>query len=211
MRSILSLVALSFILPACGEPQSASQGSGGQSNAAGVAGRVTTSSGGTLADAGSTSGGTSSRNTGGGSGSFNQGGSTASGGSGAAGGIASSCVCPPSAPVASGLCDSGCDGQVCVYEDCAGRGFLQSACASGTWFEVQQICGDTQCGPPNMPSEMNCAPGYVCVYVASAPSSVQCRPHHCGTGPITCDCLGSSCTGTCSSYGPKWFTCGGTG
>jgi len=152
---------------------------------------------------------------GGSSGSGGAGGSRAGAGSGGTSGGAGSagtggtgpddCVCPSAAPLSGGACPNDCGGPVCAYEDCDGEGFIQAGCA-GEWVTIQTACGDKPCGPEGAP-ETSCAPGTACIQVVGgALPSYSCVPHHCGSGPIGCDCI-ESCPGECTRTGGTTFTC----
>jgi len=183
-----------------GSSTGGSGGSGGSSAAGGSGGSSASGgSGGSAASSGS--GGSSA-----GAGNAGAAGSAASAGTanGGTGGIAPGCECPATAPLSGGPCPEDCAEPVCAYEDCDGEGFIQAACA-GEWIIIQQACGDKPCGNDDMTS---CAPGTVCIQiVGGVVSGYTCVPHECGTGAITCDCLGSNCPGECTRTGGTTFTC----
>jgi len=219
--------ALVVLLIACGDPESpggtasgsggqAGSGAGGKGGSSAGAGNGGSSGKGAGGTAGSTVGGSGGAAASGGSGgsvaSGGSGGSSAASGSGASagtgnggtGGITPGCECPPTAPFGGEVCAEDCAEPLCAYEDCDGEGFIQAAC-SGEWLVIQQECGDKPCGDDNMTA---CAPGTVCIQVVGgALSGYTCVPHECGTGPITCDCLGSNCPGECTRTGGTTFTC----
>lgn len=199
-RLWLSIAASTAFVACTSEPASTSGSAktdAGERFDAGAGGR---GSGGTSSTGGSPSTG------GGGSVSTGGGGSSGTGGSvGSGGGTGKPCICPAAAPVGGGICPPECEGHQCAYEDCAGAGFIQAACAGGSWFDIQQACGDKQC--PRSPTPLVCGPGFVCMEVEGGAVRYECRAHSCGTGPITCDCLTQPCAGQCSQTSGTDFTC----
>jgi len=220
-------VALFLVLTGCSDPESPSGttggsagqagggagGKGGSSAGAGLggssgdgaggsAGSSTGGKGGSGGSAGSSTGGKGgSGGSAAGAGNAGVGGSSASAGTG---GISPGCECPTTAPFGGEACAEDCSGPPCAYEDCDGEGFIQAVC-TGEWIVIQQACGDKPCGND---ITLTCAPGTVCIQVVGgAISGDSCVPHECDTGPITCDCLGSSCPGECTQVGGTTFTC----
>jgi len=193
-------------LIACGEPEgSEPSGSGGS------AGQANAGSGG---DAGRTDGGGAGAGdaTGSGGSPDSEGGQTGESGSrqasagesAAAGSGNESCVFPDTVPVGGGECPAACEGKTVAYEDCDGEGLVQAACG-GDWFILQSACGDHQCQAGGL--DQTCGIGSVCMELISGAHLLECRPHGCGTGPITCDCLQDACPGTCTQTGPLDFSC----
>ncbi len=91
-----------------------------------------------------------------------------------------------------------------AYEDCDGVGLRQVTCATD-WFVVESACGDHRCQNPTFNAE-SCGAGEVCALLQGGAQIAQCMTHACGTGPITCDCLGEVCPG-CTQTGVLDFTC----
>jgi hypothetical protein len=190
-----------WAMVACSEPDTVSSpgsaGAGGSSQTAGesTGGRADEPSAGE-----SSVGGASELPSGGAAG---LGGQMPAGGSTGVGG-AGDCVLPPQAPVSGSECPAACEGKVFAYEDCDGAGLVQAGCATD-WFVFEAACGDHLCQDPVFNGE-TCGTGMVCALMQGGAQIPQCSAHDCGTGPITCDCLGAACPG-CVQTGVLDFTC----
>jgi hypothetical protein len=196
------LVACSFA--ACSEPDSASSSAGAGGESPSAAGASSAGDSGVVDGAGEGPvGSPGGASTGGAEGMAGQ---MAAGGSPGAGGEpgVSVCVPPPVAPVSGSQCPAACEGELIAYEDCDGEGFLQVACATD-WFVIQQACGDHLCQEPAFAGQ-SCSAGQVCALMQGGAQLPECRAHGCGTGPITCECLGEACPG-CTQTGVLDFTC----
>jgi hypothetical protein len=191
------------MLWACGKPEVES--SGGSAGAAGKLGQAGSSSGassgggaGNGASAGDAARGGSGDVTAGGA--PDQGGESADGG--APGDVDGKCVPPQTVPVSGSDCSAAC--KLVAYEDCDGAGLVQAACG-GEWFLIEQTCGSHKCLDPAFDGQ-SCGAGMVCTLQQGGAQIPECRPHACGTGPITCDCLADVCPG-CQQTGVLDFTC----
>jgi hypothetical protein len=135
-----------------------------------------------------------------GAGSGGRGGQSGEGGPG--------CVCPSTAPADRAACDASCAAHDCAYEDCNGAGLVVARCASGSWSVTTSSCGTQRCGPVGSQAQSFCSEGSVCIQQSGgALSPEECRPHACGSGPITCSCLGLSCPGQCTQAAALYFIC----
>jgi hypothetical protein len=205
-RWVVVPLSLACCFAACSDPDTASDSSA--AGAAGESPQVSGSSSGGSSGAGQSAGegslgGAGDLATGGAVGAAGQ---ASTGGSGEAGGAPSSadCLLPNQAPVSGSECPASCEGELVAYEDCAGDGLLQVACASN-WFVIESACGDHLCQDPVFNGE-SCGPGAVCALMQGGAQIPQCMVHDCGTGPITCQCLSELCPG-CVQTGVLDFTC----
>ncbi len=203
-RWVVLPVIVAGCFAACSEPDTAS--SDGFAGAAGDAQQTSGSSSGGNSGAGQSAGESSLGS--GGDGATDVGGQMSAGGTGDAGGAPGSggadCVLPSEAPVTGSECPAGCEGKLVAYEDCQGEGLLQFACATD-WFVFQGPCGDHLCQDPAFNGQ-SCGPAMVCAVMQGGAQIPECMAHGCGTGPITCECLGALCPG-CFQTGVLDFTC----
>lgn len=182
------------------EPTGAGGGTGKSNQGGGSSGASTGGSTGKGGSAGETAqGGNGGVSAGGASG---QGGKSEVGGGGGAAGDGGKCMPPKMVPVSGSDCSTSC--KLVAYEDCAGAGLVQAACG-GQWFLIEQKCGNHKCQDPAFNGQ-SCGTGMVCALQQGGARIPECRPHACGTGPITCDCLADVCPG-CQQTGVLDFTC----
>jgi hypothetical protein len=134
------------------------------------------------------SGGAAGRTGTGGAGS---GGRAGTGGStGGAGGAGPRC--PTSLPPAGTECrDLG--GIQCFYEDCSTHGRTSATCPAGVWESHSSPCGPAICQ-----HGANCPVGQICMQNVGGAVTTLCMDNPCGTGPVSCACLG--CSQTCQAY-----------
>jgi hypothetical protein len=135
-------------------------------------------------------------------------GATGSGGSGATPDGGPGCSCPPTPPADRAACDATCAGRECAYEDCDRAGLVIASCRQGTWSVSTSACGSQRCGPVGSQAQTFCSENFVCIQQSGgALFPEECRAHECGSGPITCGCLGLSCPGQCTQASALYFLC----
>ena len=109
------------------------------------------------------------------------GGSAGMAGNGGRGGNPSS-TCPETPPNDASSCGSA--GLACFYEDCGGDGRTVARCLAGAWDVENGACAAPICEADG------CDAGDVCIGVTGGTVIVNCVSNPCGTGPVTCDCVG---------------------
>lgn len=139
-------------------------------------------------------------------------GGSADGGVADGAGIAS--ACPTAAPSNASPCPTSLQGTSCYYDDCSASGGRKRAVCSSSgsaqpaWAVDSFPCGvQTMCAGDG--AGQSCPVGQVCLVLESGSRTVQCVPHSCGTGPITCDCVQGCFTGCSMSSAQQavTFTC----
>ncbi|HVY31017.1 MAG TPA: hypothetical protein VHB79_30880 [Polyangiaceae bacterium] len=207
-RCSVMCVFAACVLAACGSPDD--EPSGGAAGMAGKLGQAGSSSGasagggaGKGASAGDTAQGASDTMAGGAPGQAGEPavGGTPGGEAGAPGEVGE-CVPPKEVPVSGSDCSTAC--KLIAYEDCNGAGLVEAGCG-GQWFLFTSKCGSHKCLDPAFDGQ-SCGAGQVCALQQGGARIAECRPHSCGTGPITCDCLADVCPG-CQQTGALDFTC----
>jgi hypothetical protein len=207
-------LAATCVIGGCGEDSdspggSGTGGAGGSSAAAGNdGGSATDGSSATSGSAGQAGSAGSSGGTGASGGMAGAGGAGTGGGGGTGGDGGPGCSCPPTPPADRAACDAMCAGRDCAYEDCDGAGLVVASCRQEAWSVITSTCGSQRCGPAGSQAQTFCSDGFVCIQQSGgALFPEECRTHECGSGPITCDCLGASCPGQCTQAAPLYFLC----
>jgi hypothetical protein len=71
-----------------------------------------------------------------------------------------------------------------VYERCNDTGLVHATCDSnGMWATTTSDCSAATC------QGQSCGAGNVCAAQVGGALFIGCRPHTCGDGPLTCDCV----------------------
>jgi hypothetical protein len=70
-----------------------------------------------------------------------------------------------------------------VYERCDDTGLIRASCDGTSWTVTTTACADLSC------QGQMCGAGSVCVAQVGGALLIDCRPHSCGDGPLTCDCV----------------------
>ncbi len=90
-------------------------------------------------------------------------------------------TCPAAPPSQDLPCPS--TGETCVYERCASDGLVSATCVAGTWSVSTESCAAASC------QGNSCGEGYVCAANVGGALIIDCRPHECADGPLTCECV----------------------
>lgn len=118
-------------------------------------------------------------------------------------------VCPPSVPAGGEPCPADIPvNHTCLYERCETDGIVTTTCVDGaggaTWMVTATACADYQC------NGNTCGEDSVCAANVGGALLVDCRPHSCGDGPLTCDCVCGSdteCSQTSTGGSGDLFSC----
>ena len=117
--------------------------------------------------------------------------------------------CPAAPPTDGERCDTiVAPSTTCLYERCGAEGIVRAACdASGgpsTWSITADACSSDGC------NGTACSSGSVCAANVGGAFIVDCRPHACETGPLTCECVcgaGTQCDAGDFNGSNAEFTC----